>query len=745
MISQRARLPLKVATALCLAIVTALWLGWERPYWAAFAVIVMAATETAGHSLRKGRHRLLGTLFGVVMAIVLAGLFPQQPLLLLLSYTVFAAFCVYHQTHPHHGYVWSISLMVCSLILVMGKLQPDLTFSVAVLRMQETVLGVLSFTLVFSVLWPASSRRVLYPTLTQYFTEQHQLLGRAITTLAEQGTLLSPSALSESMKRLTRLDDLLQAADADSYLIHAKRADWQALLTHLNEWAMLCGHLADTLPLLPTLEPHTGTYQLSAQFLMRSQQRAAWAQALLAHASDPTHTYVGESPLNTLAALDSTEQDSTPYPSACDTKTHSLQHHAALMQLARLLAKMDVLHGKIVATLQQALDDTALTPRQRHVSSTSSASHAFVQKKTRWNLNPENAIHALKISVIIGICTALWIAVPMPGGPMVLLLGAILGSVILSLPFANARSLLITMVGWSVIMLAQYVFIMPLFFEIWQLAAFYFVNTFAIWYIFAQPQQLLMRLLGAQHLVLMTNGAMQLTPRFDIQQALLQLLLIGVSMFVIFLVNHGLFSGQAEHVFIRQLRYFRTGLNARLQRLAKGKAQPLCFRTPVPLRSVAQAEMAFSRINLATYPDVDAAPIHTMLAQAYRVCLHYRAFEDSYRAWLAQPEQHNAASQAINGIIQDTLQMLATGLSSPAAPTHHLLPDSTQQRLKALTRRLSRCTPDDMLLLSLTPEQAEADFLLLIALQQWIDACQSLYDQQNACRLTVLKQTPFAL
>ncbi|GAL02240.1 hypothetical protein JCM19237_5133 [Photobacterium aphoticum] len=79
MISQRARLPLKVATALCLAIVTALWLGWERPYWAAFAVIVMAATETAGHSLRKGRHRLLGTLFGVVMAIVLAGLFPQQP------------------------------------------------------------------------------------------------------------------------------------------------------------------------------------------------------------------------------------------------------------------------------------------------------------------------------------------------------------------------------------------------------------------------------------------------------------------------------------------------------------------------------------------------------------------------------------------------------------------------------------------------------------------------------------------
>ncbi|GAL02237.1 hypothetical protein JCM19237_5130 [Photobacterium aphoticum] len=50
-----------------------------------------------------------------------------------------------------------------------------------------------------------------------------------------------------------------------------------------------------------------------------------------------------------------------------------------------------------------------------------------------------------------------------------------------------------------------------------------------------------------------------------------------------------------------------------------------------------------------------------------------------------------------------------------------------------------------MLLLSLTPVQAEADYLLLVALQQWIDACQSLYDQQKTCHLTALKQTPFAL
>lgn len=80
MISKRWIMPLKVASALTLAIVIALAFGWNKPYWAAFAVIVMAATETNGHSLKKGRLRLLGTCAGVVIAFILVSLFGQQPL-----------------------------------------------------------------------------------------------------------------------------------------------------------------------------------------------------------------------------------------------------------------------------------------------------------------------------------------------------------------------------------------------------------------------------------------------------------------------------------------------------------------------------------------------------------------------------------------------------------------------------------------------------------------------------------------
>ncbi len=141
MVSERCKLPLKVATALSLAIVGALWLGWDKPYWAGFAVVVMSVTETTGHSLRKGRHRLVGTLIGVISAFLFVGLFAQEPFLFLLTFTSFAACCVYLMANPRSGYIWTMTLIVCTLIIVMGHFSAELTFTVAVLRLQETILG----------------------------------------------------------------------------------------------------------------------------------------------------------------------------------------------------------------------------------------------------------------------------------------------------------------------------------------------------------------------------------------------------------------------------------------------------------------------------------------------------------------------------------------------------------------------------------------------------------------------------
>ena len=500
MISERCKPPLKVAFALSLAIVSALWLGWEKPYWAGFAVIVMAATETTGHSLRKGRHRVLGTLLGVAAAFLFVGYLAQQPLLFLLFFTLFAAICVYLQSNPRTGYVWSISLMVCTLILVMGKLSGELTFNVAMLRLQETLLGVLCFTLVFSLLWPVSSRRLLHATLQDFFAEQQVKITQTSDALAGCGERSQGLGFGDGIRFLSRLEDLVSAAVVDSYHIAAEAESWALFLAQLRQWALLCGHLSEAEELLGTAAVQYGQED-TQRLLGRIKQRLATAEALFGGKE------AGELPLPQALHLASPADDDP-------------QHHGALVLLEQVLNQMDQLSAEMAQTLQTALlAQEASVPQPQH------------QRKRcqtgGWSLDPERLYLAVKVCSIIWICIALWLYVPMTGGVMIVMLGVILGSVAVSLPFCNVKSLLFMMVGWSVVILAQYVLIMPLFTEVWQLALFYFVNSFCIWYCFARPQQVLTRMLGSQVLVMMTMGALQQRPVYDIQLALLQLLLIG--------------------------------------------------------------------------------------------------------------------------------------------------------------------------------------------------------------------------
>lgn len=75
--SRRAREAIKTALAVTLAYGIALWMDWDKPSWAGFAV-AMISLSTVGQSLNKGAMRMLGTLVGAVAALVFLAWFPQD-------------------------------------------------------------------------------------------------------------------------------------------------------------------------------------------------------------------------------------------------------------------------------------------------------------------------------------------------------------------------------------------------------------------------------------------------------------------------------------------------------------------------------------------------------------------------------------------------------------------------------------------------------------------------------------------
>jgi len=76
-LSTRAKEAIKVALAVTVAMGIALWMDWEKPYWAGFGVI-MISLPTEGQSLNKGAMRMLGTLVAVAVALTFLAWFPQQ-------------------------------------------------------------------------------------------------------------------------------------------------------------------------------------------------------------------------------------------------------------------------------------------------------------------------------------------------------------------------------------------------------------------------------------------------------------------------------------------------------------------------------------------------------------------------------------------------------------------------------------------------------------------------------------------
>jgi hypothetical protein len=62
----------------------ALSLGWQHPYWAMVSAVVPVVGATTSGQLIRGSHRVLGTLVGLVVAVLLFGWQPQGLVLILL-------------------------------------------------------------------------------------------------------------------------------------------------------------------------------------------------------------------------------------------------------------------------------------------------------------------------------------------------------------------------------------------------------------------------------------------------------------------------------------------------------------------------------------------------------------------------------------------------------------------------------------------------------------------------------------
>lgn len=427
MFSASTKEAIKAALSIVIAICLALWFQWEKPYWAAIAVAVMVLNESFAHSINKGHNRLLGTLLGIGYAFFLITMFSQDRFLFLTFFTLFLGVCIFMSSDEKYGYVFSIGFAVCSIIACMGGFDSQTTFHFAVLRVQETVLGIVTFSIVYRLVWPVNTE----VNFLRLFESSRNTLISALNHHDE----MNVEELELNNKNIEKLYQLLNLPLTGSY----------NLKQHIRHWNDRVDEMAQ---IQDTLQGQTGLNQLDLDVEKLVRQIESFEP------SSPNMTLTGQ------------QRDHL-----AERRDRSWQHEH----------------------------------------------RTFAQHLNEYGRKVIQGVSMFITSLLV------WIYIPVPGGFIFPMIAGVFSSTLPTMPPSIIKDAFWGVIGTGSIILLQYVFVMPFFTELWQLALFYFVNIVVIWTVFSTPQLMVHRILGINLLVVLTSGSLNLTPVYRIETPLLML------------------------------------------------------------------------------------------------------------------------------------------------------------------------------------------------------------------------------
>jgi uncharacterized membrane protein YccC len=173
--------PVAYAIRFAVAVTAALWIGKapglveNQSKWILITVL-MLVQPTTGAALMKGLLRAAGTVAGACTAILLFGLFAQDPPLLLAGLFLVQAVGAYGYSGRRFQYAWFVMAFTTAIVLGGAMAGQDAVETIAFQRASMVGIGILLVFVVDSLLWPARAE----PRLRASLAERARGLGDAL-------------------------------------------------------------------------------------------------------------------------------------------------------------------------------------------------------------------------------------------------------------------------------------------------------------------------------------------------------------------------------------------------------------------------------------------------------------------------------------------------------------------------------------------------------------------------------------
>jgi len=164
------------------ALYIAFALDLERPYWAMFTVFIIA-TPISGAVRSKAVFRLLGTVGGAALALLLVPPLVQSPILLCFTISVWVGICLYYSLldRTPRSYAFMLAGYTAAIVAFSVVDRPERVFETMVARLEEISLGIICGTIAHSVFFPRNVLTKLNERIERTITASALWIADALT------------------------------------------------------------------------------------------------------------------------------------------------------------------------------------------------------------------------------------------------------------------------------------------------------------------------------------------------------------------------------------------------------------------------------------------------------------------------------------------------------------------------------------------------------------------------------------
>jgi uncharacterized membrane protein YccC len=527
-LSPRFKHALKTALAVVIAYAVALYMDWDKPIWAGWTAASVSLDAT-GQSIQKGLNRIAGALVGSLAGFILLAFFIQDRWLFFLFFSLWVAVCTYFSFgSERYNYFWQQAGFFAVVVGLDSAFNPANAFAIAIERTQGAGTGLLAYMLVGLLLWPTDSRSSLENAGRQLTAGIKALFGNSMARLLggpDTGSV--PGARLAELQQ--RLDNLLDAAELDSWEVNAMRPAWRRCRSQIAD-------LRDTLERLQ--QDFNELQDLDLVNLVPNLP--AFGAEIETRLTEIERMFAGDPPTRPPSPmkLESDEQ-------MRKTLTHF--DRAALSVSLHRLTHVEAVTRDLFATVN------AIRGLEHH-----EAAAGFRRSATRFTLDRDRLDQALRVAASAWLAFLVIIFVPDVPGELATL-GIITRIVVADTKFAWIPVHALIRPTFAAILVAFpiYVFLMPTLSSYAQLAVLLFAFVFVVDYAFHNPKQALWRILFLFLFMLLVNLTnVQAYSFLHFANTALQWTLLFV---LLSLTEYLPVSQQPDQVYLRMLgRFFRS-------------------------------------------------------------------------------------------------------------------------------------------------------------------------------------------